>query len=59
VAEEILTEHAGRIEGITLVPSAGGRFVVTVGETEVFNKRQTGRFPEPGEAGRLVKEAFA
>jgi len=59
VAEEILTEHAARIEGVTLVPSAGGRFVVTVGETEVFNKRQAGRFPEPGEASRLVKEAFA
>ncbi len=59
MAEEILTEHAGTIESITLVPSGGGRFVISAGETELFNKRQAGRFPGPGEASRLVKEAIA
>lgn len=59
MAEEILTEHAPRLSGVTLVPSAGGRFVITLGEAELFNKRQAGRFPNPGEARRLVKEALA
>ena len=58
MAEEILTEHAGRLGGVTLVPSSGGRFVISAGGTEVFNKREAGRFPDPGEAGRLVKEAL-
>jgi selenoprotein W-related protein len=59
VAEEILGEHAGAVEEVTLVPSSGGRFVISVGATEVFNKRQAGRFPNPGEASRLVKEAVS
>lgn len=58
MAEEILAEHAPRLGGVTLVPSSGGRFVITLGESELFNKRQVGRFPNPGEAVRLVKEAL-
>lgn len=59
MAEEILAEHAGRLDGVTLVPSSGGRFVISLGEGELFDKRQAGRFPNPGEASRLVKEALA
>lgn len=49
---------ASHLGGVTLVPSSGGRFVIVLGEAELFNKKQAGRFPNPGEAGRLVKEAL-
>lgn len=58
MAEEILSEHGDRISGLTIVPSHGGRFVVLVGEKEIFNKKNTGRFPQPGEAARLVSQAL-
>jgi len=58
VAEEILSEHGDQITGLTIVPSHGGRFVVLVGDKEVFNKKSTGRFPQPGEAARLVSQAL-
>jgi len=32
--------------------------VVVVGDKEVFNKKSTGRFPQPGEAARLVSQAL-
>ncbi len=54
MAEEILKEYGDRISGLTIVPSSGGRFVVLVGESEVFNKKEAGRFPQPREAARLV-----
>jgi len=58
VAAEILTDHAERITGLNIVPSSGGRFVVQVWDTEIFNKKDAGRFPQPGEATRLVGQAL-
>lgn len=58
MAEEILTEHGDQLSGLTIVPSGGGRFVVMVGEREVFNKKALGRFPQSGEAARLVAQAL-
>lgn len=58
MAAEILADHAERIVGLTLVPSSGGRFVVQVGDREIFDKKATGRFPEPGEATRLIGQSF-
>lgn len=54
MAAEILAEHAGRIAALTIIPSSGGRFVIQIGEQTVFDKKATGRFPEPGEASRLA-----
>lgn len=58
MAAEILADHAERLTGLTIVPSSGGRFVVQVGDKEIFNKKDAGRFPQPGEATRLVAEAL-
>jgi len=58
VAEEILQAHGDRVLELTIVPSHGGRFVVLVGEQEVFNKKEAGRFPQPGEAARLAAQAL-
>jgi selenoprotein W-related protein len=48
-------ELEGQIESLTLIPSSGGRFEVTVNGELVYSKKQTGRHAEPGEVFRLVK----
>jgi selenoprotein W-related protein len=40
-----------------LVASHGGVFEVSVGGKKVFSKKQTGRFPEPGEIVGLLEKA--
>ena len=55
MAEEILTEHAERLQAVVIVPSSGGKFVVRAGEKKIFSKADAGRFPREGE----VAEALA
>ena len=55
MAEEILTEHAERLQAVVIVPSSGGRFVVKAGGKKIFSKADAGRFPREGE----VAEALA
>jgi len=40
-----------------LTKGSGGVFDVVVDGTLVFSKRDTGRFPEPGEVARLLAKA--
>jgi selT/selW/selH-like putative selenoprotein len=54
VAEEILTEHWERISRLEIVPFTDGRFVVKVNGRQVFSKAEAGRFPNKGEAAKLV-----
>ncbi len=42
------------IEGLTLVPSDGGRFEVTVNGKLIFSKLETKRHAQPGEVIGLV-----
>ena len=42
---------------VTLDEGSGGVFKVWVDEVLVYDKAATGRFPEPGEATRLVTAA--
>ena len=58
MAAEILADHAERISELAIVPSSGGRFVVQIAGRELFNKNDAGRFPQPGEAARLVAGAL-
>jgi len=44
------------IESITLIPSDGGRFEVTVNGRLLFSKKQLGRHAEPGEVVGLVRK---
>ncbi|GBF34849.1 hypothetical protein DCCM_3969 [Desulfocucumis palustris] len=44
------------ITDITLVPSSGGVFEVTVNDRLLFSKRQTGRFPNAGEIEGMLAE---
>ncbi len=53
---ELLNSFEADIESITLVPSDGGRFEVTINDKLVYSKLQTGRHVEPGEVVGLVRK---
>ena len=54
MAEEVLSAYAEHISAVTIIPSSGGRFVVTAGDKQLFNKAEAGRFPTQGEVERLL-----
>lgn len=53
---ELLRTFEYTIESITLIPSDGGRFEVTVNGDLVYSKLKTLRHPEPSEVVALVRE---
>jgi selenoprotein W-related protein len=58
LAEELLKELEPSIETLTLIPSDGGRFEVTVNESLIYSKLQTRRHAELGEILGLIREKF-
>jgi selenoprotein W-related protein len=34
---------------VTLIPSSGGVFEITFGDSLIYSKKATGQFPEPGD----------
>ncbi len=53
--EEILSEYGDGIASFTLVPSAGGRFEVSIDGDLIYSKLETGRFPETEEIAEHVR----
>ena len=58
LATELLKKYEPEIESITLVPSSGGKYEITVNDLLVYSKLQTGRHAEPGEVLGLVEKAI-
>jgi selenoprotein W-related protein len=58
LANELLKEFEYDIGNLSLVPSDGGRFEVTVGDELVYSKLQTHRHAEPGEVLGLVRKVI-
>ena len=56
LADELLKNYEHVIETITLVPSEGGRFEVTVNEQLLFSKLELHRHAAAGEILGLVKK---
>ena len=54
--EELLKNYEHVIETITLVPSDGGRFEVSVNGDLLFSKKKLARHAEPGEVLGLVRQ---
>ena len=52
---ELLGEFETDIEALTLVPSSGGVFEVSVNGRLLYSKRKTARHAEPGEVIDLVR----
>lgn len=57
---ELINTYEPEIDAITLVPSEGGRFEVTVNDHLLYSKLHTHRHAEPGEitgmVGKLINE---
>jgi selenoprotein W-related protein len=53
---DLLEEFEPEIEALTLVPSDGGCFEVSVNGTLIYSKLETHRHAEPGEVVDLVRK---
>jgi selenoprotein W-related protein len=53
---DLLKDFESEIESITLVPSQGGRYEISVNGQLIFSKLQTGRHAAPGEVIELVRK---
>jgi selenoprotein W-related protein len=56
LANDLLKQFEHMIEGITLIPSDGGRFEVTVNGRLIYSKLETKRHVQPGEVVGLVNK---
>ncbi len=52
----MLEKFEPEIESVTLIPSDGGRYEVTVNDKLIYSKLATHRHAEPGEVIRLVNQ---
>lgn len=52
---ELLQELEMEIETISMVPSEGGKFEISVDGKLIFSKKQLGRHANPGEVLGLVR----
>lgn len=56
LAQELLKDYEHVIEGITLIPSDGGKFEVSVNGELVYSKLQSKRHAEAGEILGLISK---
>ena len=56
LAADLLKNFEAEIESLSLVPSDGGRFEVSVNDKLVYSKLETGRHAEAGEVVGLVQK---
>jgi selenoprotein W-related protein len=54
LANDLMKKFEADIETLTLIPSDGGRFEISVNGNLVYSKLQTKRHAEPGEVVSLV-----
>lgn len=55
MAAELLDQFEAEIETLTLIPSDGGKFEISVNDQLLYSKLQTRRHAEPGEVSDLVR----
>lgn len=56
LAEKLLNEHKNDIEELTIIPSSGGVFEISMNEELLFSKKELNRFPEDDEAENIIKD---
>jgi selenoprotein W-related protein len=49
-----LKKFETRLDSLTLLPSDGGRYEVTVDDKLIYSKLSNGRFPRPGEVEEMI-----
>ena len=58
LANDLLKNFEYQIGDLTLVPSDGGKFEVSVNDKLIYSKLQTMRHAEPGEVVGLVRKSL-
>lgn len=57
MAQELLTTFSEEIKSVTLLPSeTGGRYTIFINDEIVFDRKDTGHFPEIKELKQLVRD---
>jgi selenoprotein W-related protein len=54
LAEDLLHDHWKTISSITLLPSSGGVYEITVGDKLIWSKKESGDFPDPEAINKWV-----
>jgi selenoprotein W-related protein len=54
LATKLLTTYKQKITGLTLIPSSGGCFELTVNGKLLYSKLATGSFPDEAQMVQLV-----
>ncbi len=59
MTDKLLSAYKTKIKGLTLVPSSGGCFEVTVNGELIYSKLKTGQFPDEkaltDQVGRMLR----
>ncbi|MBO9563662.1 MAG: SelT/SelW/SelH family protein [Niastella sp.] len=57
MAQELLTTFSEEIKSVTLLPSeTGGRYTIYINDEIVFDRKESGHFPEIKELKQLVRD---
>lgn len=56
LSQDLLENHKNNIKNLSLIPSKGGVFEVTINHRLVFFKKNLNRFPNENEIEDLVEE---
>lgn len=59
LAQALLDQFGQEVEQLTLIPSYGGAFEVTIGGQLVYSKKQTGRHPTVDEIKKALRQRLA
>ena len=58
MTESLLDKYKNSLDGVTVVPSSGGAFEVSLDGDLVYSKLKTGRFPEEKEITDAIDKAL-
>ena len=57
MAQELLTTFEGDVQSVTLQPSeVGGRYIISINDNIIFDRKVFGGFPEIKELKQLVRD---
>jgi selenoprotein W-related protein len=60
MAQEILTTFTDEIHGVLLQPSeVNGRYTIRINDSQLFDRKQAGRFPEIKELKQLIRDVVS
>ena len=60
MAQELLTTFNDELNGVLLKPSEiAGRFIISINEEKLFDRKEQQRFPEIKELKQLVRDTVA